>query len=186
MSSWPRVDFSPRSTGWARALGHETSRGVRAAYLLAASISVAWATWQFLAWQRVEQENAELRERVAHRQPATAPAPLPPRQAWSANQLRAAADVIARLNTDWPQLLDELERLTPRDVAVLEIEPRPGQAALTLTIETRTAQDAWRYVDALNQSTYLHHVRALKHETNDRDPNRPVRFSLSAAIGSPP
>jgi len=186
MGSWPRIDFLPRSASWILAVGQETSTGTRAVYLLVAAITVAWAAWMGLAWQRIQQDNASLQERIARRAPAAAPVPTLPRQTWSPNQLRVAADVIARLNTDWPSLLNELERLTPREVAVLEIEPRPSQAALTLTIETRTAQDAWLYVEALNQSSYLHHVRALKHDTNERDKNRPVRFSLSAASGGQP
>lgn len=186
MSSWPRIDFLPRGGGSILAMGQETSIGTRAAYMLVAVITVVWVAWMGLAVQRVQQDNAALQERIARRAPVTVTTPTVPRQTWSPNQLRVAADVIARLNTDWPTLLNELERLTPREVAVLEIEPRPSQAALTLTIETRTAQDAWHYVDALNQSSYLHHVRALKHDTNERDKNRPVRFSLSASIGGQP
>ena len=186
MSSWPGIDFLPRSALWDRALGRCTSFRVRAVYLLLAAVTVSWAVWLGLTWLHTEQDNAALQERLAHLEPAVPPALSEHRETLSPNQLRVAADVIARLNTDWPTLLNELERLTPPEVAVLEIEPRPSQAALTLNIETRTAQDAWRYVDALNSSSYLRDARALKHETNDRDKTRPLRFTLSMAIGSRP
>lgn len=186
MSSWPVIDFLPRTAPWDRAFGRSTSFRVRAVYLLLTALMVSWAAWLALTWLRTKQENAILQERLAHLEPV-APRALPEhRDSLSPNQLRVAADVIARLNTDWPTLLNELERLTPPEVAVLEIEPRPSQAALTLNIETRTAQDAWRYVDALNSSSYLRDARALKHETNDRDKTRPLRFTLSVAIGGRP
>lgn len=184
MGSWPAIDFLPRSALWKRALGRSTSFRVRAVYLLSTALTVSWVVWLGLTWLRAEQDNEVLEEQLAHLDPAKAPVVPSHREALSPNQFRVAADVIARLNTDWPTLLNELERLTPPEVAVLEIEPRPSQAALTLNIETRTAQDAWRYVDALNSSPYLRDARALKHETNERDKTRPLRFTLSVAIGS--
>jgi Tfp pilus assembly protein PilN len=186
MSSWPGIDFLPRSALWGRVLGVCTSARARAAYLLLTAMTVSWVAWLGLTWQRTERESVALQEHLTRLEPAGPPALPARRQALNQNQLRLAADVIARLNTDWPTLLNELERLTPPEVAVLEIEPRPSQATLTLTIETRTAQDAWRYADTLNGSPHLRDVRALKHETNDRDKTRPLRFTLSAVIGSRP
>ncbi|WP_284616239.1 PilN domain-containing protein [Aquabacterium humicola] len=168
------------------AWGDGTTPLRRFAYGMGLCASLALASWQGWAWYGAAQERADLERTLTARSATLAQASPKPAAPLSNQQRTALARVVAQLNFDWHGLLDELERLTPPDVAILEIEPRPSASALGLSVEVRDAAALLRYTDALSRSSQLHDVHVLKHETNDRDSAKPLRFTLSAAMRPSP
>jgi len=154
-------------------------RMLHAGALLVAGMGVSG-----LAWHAVELTRATdaLERELAQRAEGTtalqrpAPPSVPP-----AHRV-AVAGIVARLNFDWVALLNELEQRVPMDVAVIEIEPRPAQSLLLLTIEAASAAAALSCLQSLNASQRFADGRVLKHEVNERDGNKPLRFVLALQL----
>ena len=98
---------------------------------------------------------------------------------------RAVGNVTARLNMPWYQLLDALEQTTPADVALVSIEPDGGSQVVRLVAEAKELDALLVYVKALQSEAFFRDVRPLKHETNEREPQRPVRLSIELRLRSP-
>jgi hypothetical protein len=94
-----------------------------------------------------------------------------------------AAAVAAELNTPWSQLLADLEsasRDQQQNVAVLSIESDREKHSVRLIAESRTLQLALAYVQRLQGSRALRFPTLDSHEIRTDDPERPVRFQVTA------
>jgi Tfp pilus assembly protein PilN len=96
--------------------------------------------------------------------------------------------VLRALNTPWSALFDALERHTPAGVALLSVQPDPREGRVRLQAEARTLDDAIAYAAALRQDAGFEAVTLLRHETHERDSQRPIRltFDLQLTGGQPP
>jgi len=65
-------------------------------------------------------------------------------------------------------------------VALIALEPDPRKRSLKITAETRTSDEMVDYVAALKEQESFSGVILTRHEINDADPNRPLRFQLEA------
>lgn len=94
-----------------------------------------------------------------------------------------AGRVATELGTPWTKLLAELEEAS-RDVggavAVLSIEPDHAKRLVHLTGESRDLPTAIVYLERLQKSTLLRYPMLDSHDVKTDDPQRPVRFALSA------
>jgi hypothetical protein len=177
-----RIDFAP--PGLARSL-HRTgplawSLAVLAGVLCAAAAAIGW---QMLARQRVL--DAQLALVRAHASvPVTVAAAAPQPQIGEA-QAAAVNAAVLQLNLPWRALRDAVAAATPKQVALIALEPDPRRRSMKITAEAKTSDDMIAYVEQLKQQELFGAVALLRHETNELDPNRPIRFQLDAQWSAP-
>jgi len=121
--------------------------------------------------------NAPAAAAAASAAKTAAPPPLPV----SAAQAAAVNGAILQLNLPWPALRDAVQAATPAGVALLALEPDPRRRNLKITAETRDADAMIAYVEQLKRQELFADVVLLRHEINETDPNRPLRFEVDAA-----
>lgn len=176
------IVFAPQSRGWTDVLLGRTGRrrwaGLTA--LVVATSALGAAGWQVLHAQRalaVQQEALRAQGRASSAaKPVVTAAPL------SAEERRAWTQAVAQLNTPWPALLSALEAATPDTVALVSVEPDARQASVRLQAEAKTLDDLLAYAQTLPIVEPFGEVALVKHETNDQDPNRPVRLVLNIRL----
>lgn len=142
------------------------------ALLLLAALAIGWQ------WQQLDQQIAATNEAIAlARQQVVARTPpqRPPLQL-SAQQIVAVNHAIAQLNTPWPLVFDGFERVATARVALLQIEPDPRRRLVKGLAEAKNHQEMLDYLAALGATQPFAGAMATKHEVNEKDPNRPLRF----------
>jgi Tfp pilus assembly protein PilN len=98
-------------------------------------------------------------------------------------QGNAVNQAIAQLNLPWRDLLDAMEAATPPTIALLVLEPDAKKRALKGTAEAKSSDDMIAYVEQLKQQPFFAAVALTRHEINEQDPNKPVRFQFEAMWG---
>jgi hypothetical protein len=145
---------------------------------------------QMLARQRaLEAQLAALRASVIAPAAAAAAASASA-QATAAVQIGAAQasavnGAILQLNLPWPALRDAVGAATPASVALLGLEPDARRRSVKITAETKDAESMIAYVEQLKGQQLFGDVVLLRHEINELDPNRPLRFEVDASWSSP-
>lgn len=177
-----RIDFAPPSV--ARSLFH-TGPAAWALGLLALLLCLAAAAlgWQMLARQRAfDAQLAALRVR------ANAPVAAPVQAqgpAISPTQAAAVNAAVLQLNLPWRALHDAIGAATPPSIALLALEPDAHKRTMRITAEAKTSDDMIAYVEQLKQQELFDAVALTRHEINDQDPNKPIRFQLDAQWTAP-
>ena len=176
-----RIDFAPPSL--ARTLHRTGPLGWSLAVLAVLLCLAAGATgWQIRQRQRVlDAELAAARVRGA---PPTVVVAAPPPQV-GAVQAAAVNAAVLQLNLPWRALHDAIAAATPKDIALLALEPDPRRRSMKITAEARTSDEMIAYVERLKQQELFGAVALLRHEINELDPNRPIRFQLDAQWSAP-
>lgn len=100
-------------------------------------------------------------------------------------QRRGLNAVIRKLNTPWQDLFDQLEKSTPKDVALLSIEPDAARASIRLSAEAKQLETLLTFASELQNHGVLGRLTYSKHETNDQDSNKPVRLSFELNMHMP-
>jgi Tfp pilus assembly protein PilN len=95
-------------------------------------------------------------------------------------QATAVNSTIAQLNLPWRDVLDAIEAATPGDIALLAIDPDAKKHLLKGMAEAKTSDGMIAYVERLKQQPFFASVVLTKHEINEQDPNRPMRFQFEA------
>ena len=172
-----QIDFAPR--GWRRTLHHVhpavLAAGVAGLLLCA---TAALGDWHVMELRRArEQALRQIEERQAAqraRPVAVAAVAIPEAQASFVN------GAVMQLNLPWRDLQDAVAAATPPTVALLALEPDPRKQVLKLTAETKTSDDMIAYVEQLKEQDVFSGVLLTRHEINEQDSNRPLRFQLEA------
>lgn len=172
-----QIDFAPRSLR--RSLFH-----IHPAVLALAGVGLllcagaVFGYWRLLEQQREREHQLQhMRERVAvlsARPVEVTKVAIPEAQASFVN------GAILQLNLPWRELQDAVLAATPRNVALLAMEPDPRQRILKITAETKNSDDMVAYIEALKEQESFSGVLLSRHEINEQDPNRPLRFQLEA------
>lgn len=168
----PAIDFGPRRTPlpwWAVLL------------CLVAFACMADALWR-LGSAQARQESAEralaqARDLLALRTP---PAPAQARVELPAARVEAVNRAIGRLNLPWSRLFAALEATRGESIALVAVEPEAGKRTLKLAGEARSAADMLAYVDRLAGEGSFTRVTLVKHQVNEQDANKPLRFQIEA------
>ena len=152
-------------------------------WVVAVALAAAALTgWQ---WSRLQAERAGLMQRLNARsegmQPAAVSAPLSAERKTALKQQAAQANaVLAELGRPWPQLFAQLEKTAGKDVALLAIRPEAGKGRVRIVGEVRQLADALEYVRRLATVGQMAEVVLEQHEVVESDPQKPVRFALTA------
>jgi len=95
-------------------------------------------------------------------------------------QAQFVNSAIGQLNLPWRDLQDAVLAATPRQIALLALEPEPRKQLLKLTAEAKSSDDMVAYVAQLKQQELFSSVTLIRHEINEQDANRPLRFQVEA------
>jgi Tfp pilus assembly protein PilN len=68
-------------------------------------------------------------------------------------------------------------------VALLALEPDARRRSLRITAEARNSDDMLAYVAKMQEQGWFASVALVRHEIAEQEPNRPLRFQLSAQWG---
>jgi Tfp pilus assembly protein PilN len=135
-------------------------------------------------WQmQIESRRLAALEAEQHRlmsERAKRVAPMAVKSAVTDMQASAINGAVAQLNLPWPQLLDAVESATPPSIALLSLEPDGKKQMLSGTAEAKSLDAMLDYLAALKQQPFFHALVLSKHEVNERDANRPIRFQFQA------
>ena len=144
-------------------------------------LGVSAATAACLEYRVLESRRAglELRlqalNRSGHRDPA--------QEVRNAGLTEEAGRVARELGTPWTKLLAELEaasRDSVGQIALLSVEPDRTKHNVRLTGESRDLPLVLAYVQRLQSSALLHYPMLDTHDVKIDDPQRPIRFALTA------
>jgi Tfp pilus assembly protein PilN len=173
-----RIDFAPPSL--ARAW-HRTPPGTWGLWIavLAMAVPLGSSIAQYRSLQRLEAQRtaqaAQAQARAVARAPAAAPARVvPPAQAGAVNAS------VQQLNVPWRGLHDAVQAATPATIALLALEPDAKKSSVRITAEAKNSDDMIAYVEALQHIDWFTTVLLARHEINEQDPNRPIRFQVDA------
>jgi Tfp pilus assembly protein PilN len=172
-----RIDFAGPSLH--RTLFH-TPPGVWLLAVLALALCVAagLAGWRLLAARQSDallSESTRARANAAHSTPQQAP---PPHIADA--QAQAVNATVLQLNLPWRELHDAIASATPDTIALLALEPDAKKRTMRITAEAKGSGEMVAYVASLKQQELFAQVALTRHEINEQDPNRPIRFQLDA------
>jgi Tfp pilus assembly protein PilN len=173
-----RIDFAP--PGLRRAL-LRTPRGAWSLLMIAIVLGLTALSTSVKYRQEsaaVERLRAQALARAAR--PAAAVTVLPARAPVPESQASAVNAAVMQLNLPWRALHDAVQVATPPTVALLALEPDAKKSALRITAEARNSDDMIAYVEQLQAIDWFGPVSLLRHEINEQDPNRPIRFQIDA------
>lgn len=171
------IDFAPPS--WQRLLHqtHPLTWCLLALGLVLCS-SVLWSG-QKLHRQQAEQqallENRQLQ--LSRRAPPKVAAPKIQLQD---AQVQAVNSAILQLNLPWRDLLNGMEAGTPKTIALLALEPDAKKMSLKGTAEARDSDAMVEFISQMKKQEIFDDVLLSKHEINEQDPNKPIRFQFEA------
>lgn len=175
------IDFAPRTLR--RTLFRVPPR--LAGLLLASAALCFVLVSQVLAYQEEREQLAALQAAIAAR--ATAARPLPvaatPKFTIPAAQAQAVNDAVMQLNLPWRDLVEAVQAATPANVALLALEPDAKRRTLRITAETRSSDDMLAYVAKMEEGGWFTSSALVRHEVAEQEPNRPLRFQVSAQWG---
>jgi Tfp pilus assembly protein PilN len=105
------------------------------------------------------------------------PSPLP------ALQIRAVNNAIAQLNIPWRELFDAIAATPQEQIAILAVEPDAMRHVVKMLAEAKTGEDMVNFIRSLKRQAFFADANLVRHEVNEQDANRPVRFQLEATFG---
>ena len=175
------IDFAPPSLR--RTLFRTPGRV--AALLLAFGCLGLVAVTQLSAYREQREQLDALHAALAARSLAARPVPVStqPKLALPEAQVQAVNNAVMQLNLPWRDLVDAVRAATPANVALLALEPDAKQRSLRITAETRNSDDMLAYVARMQEQAWFASVVLTRHEIAEEDPNRPLRFQVSAQWG---
>jgi Tfp pilus assembly protein PilN len=89
--------------------------------------------------------------------------------------------IIQGATFSWSQLLFELERTIPRNVALVEIQPKFGEGEVILTGSAKTMEDLLLCVRRLKERDAFHHVYLLEHQV-EKNPTGDGRMEFTISL----
>jgi Tfp pilus assembly protein PilN len=172
------IDFAP--PGLARSLfrtPRQTWAMGWALFFVAAALFGASAGLHKRQW---DVELLRAQSQVATRAQARAAAPVVQRAPVPEAQAAAVNSAVLQLNLPWRALHDALQAGTPSSIALLALEPDAKKSSLRITAEAKSSDDMIAYVEQLQKGDWFTTVALTRHEINEQDPNRPIRFQIDA------
>lgn len=97
-----------------------------------------------------------------------------------AEQVTSVNNAIRQINLPWHRLLRDIEAATPKDIALLSIQPDAEHSSLKGTAEAPTPSGMLNYLSQLKNVGKFESVVLTRHELNEQDPMRPYRFQFEA------
>jgi Tfp pilus assembly protein PilN len=96
-------------------------------------------------------------------------------------EIRHANQVIDQITLPWDRLFRAVESVANGRVALLGITPDQAGGTVALSAEAADIEAMFEYVKGLQRAPSLARVYLLNHQVNAMDPQRPVRFTVTAS-----
>jgi len=177
-----RIDFAPRTLGRAIArTGLFTWLCAAAGVVLciAAAVTIFAQTGKNNATRlALKQVEARLDERAARKAPVKKVV-MPEAQAKAINV------VISRLNLPWSDVFDAIEEATPGSIALLSIDPDAKKNLIKGVAEAKSSDEMIAYIEMLKKQEFFTQVILTRHEINEQDAHKPLRFQFEAQWKEP-
>jgi len=152
------------------------------ALLLAAALGVGLMLWK--DYQQVLGQTAAAESNLRAIGMATRKKAAPERPAADAQktqlELKRANEVLARLKLPWNDLFVSVESAKLPDVALLAIESDTEKRRVKISAEAKDPLAMLEYLRFLQSQPALSEIYLQNHQYQQQDPQRPVRFTLSA------
>lgn len=97
------------------------------------------------------------------------------------NEVRAAREILVRLDLPWGRLFGAVEAANDQDIALLGIDPNPNKGTVLITGEAKGYDEVLDYTRRLETSGSLTGVYLQHHKVELQDPQQPVHFTVGAA-----
>ncbi len=98
------------------------------------------------------------------------------------DEVKHAEAVVRSLALPWADLIRSVEQAAMRDVALLQLEPNPDTRVVKLTAEAKNRTAMFEYLRRLDASGGLAEVHLVGHQVRRDNPQRPLQFSVQAAM----
>ena len=171
------IDFAP--PGFNRAL-----RRLKPWAFLAIVAGIALGAWSAMRahemLDRIAIEDITMHRATANLDKRAHAKPVVEKINISETEADAVNDAVAQLNVPWRDLLDAIESATPKDIALLSLDPDAAKHILRGTAEAKSGDDMVAYVEQLKKPGFFDVVVLTRHEVNEQDPNKPLRFQFEA------
>lgn len=95
-------------------------------------------------------------------------------------EIKRANEVIDQLALPWDQLFAAVEGAAGKEVALLAIQPDKHKGEVIIGGEAKDVSAMLDYMRRLNGARQLRKIDLLSHQIQQQDPQKPVRFNLSA------
>lgn len=129
---------------------------------------------------KIDTQDAALRQVKIKLSERSDKLPLPKKTSISDIQAVAVNAAIAQLNLPWRDVFDAVEAATPKTIALLALQPDAKRNLLKGMAEAKTSDDMIGYIEQLKKQEFFTTVLLTKHEINEQDPNKPLRFQFEA------
>ena len=142
------------------------------------------ASLREFAYNRAELDRIRALGALLDRRTGGAPAVDPARAKALAARIRFANGLIAKKSVNWLKLLDSLEEAVPGGVALTQIEPVPGEAALKIGGVGRSFANLQQLLENMEQSRHFSEVYLLSQsDTKVGLTQQGVVFTLTCKVG---
>lgn len=136
-----------------------------------------------LAFAAVNQELLQIKRQTTELRQESAPR-TKQKSTMDVTQLAAeiahANTIIRQLNLPWDKLFMALESTANDRVALLAIQPDTRKQLIHISGEAKSLETILNYIAQLRSQETLAQIVLTGHEIKLQDPDKPVRFSLSA------
>lgn len=172
----PRIAFyHPRLSRW---FGHASGWRSRIATVITIGVSATALSFELYRLDRLRSESIQVRERIAKVDLAHPQLSREPLRSVTPEEISVHNEIARQLNIPWSGLFDALERHADPEVAVLSAEPDAAGRRIRLIAEAKDAVTLLRFARSLSQDQAFGVLQLRLQETNDQDPNRPIRLSF--------
>lgn len=172
-----RMDFAPMSVA-------RTVSRIDAITCLTAIVGLGACIFFGVAIITVRRQHTAdtdaLQRAIAQQKKRVAQIPVVLKPSVPAAEIIAVNTAIEQLNLPWRDVLDAIERATPADIALLSLEPDAGKHRVKGTAEARDSAGMIAYLESLQQQEFFTDVELARHETNETDTHKPLRFQFEA------
>lgn len=172
------IDFAPRSIS-------RSMRRMRATYgaLLGVALVLCVGATTIaidLVWKNeaLQTELRQIQDRIEDKE---ASKPVPKKFTIPDTEAAAVNGAIAQLNLPWRDVFDAVEAATPTTIALLAIEPDARKHLLRGMAEAQSSDGMIAYIEGLKKQPFFNSVVLTRHEINEQDPNKPIRFQYEAS-----
>ncbi len=97
------------------------------------------------------------------------------------DEVKQANSVLGMLTLPWDDLFNDIEASTKDRVALLSITPDPEKRLIRITAEAKDFDAMIAYIRLLQSRSSFADVYLTSHHVEQRMPETPVRFSLTAS-----
>jgi Tfp pilus assembly protein PilN len=164
---------------------YRTPRLVRALFFIVLVLVPPAVTNVAVYVADLKRYDAAVAARQVRQAPPAAVSPVVHQPQVPQEQAAAVNAAVMQLNLPWRALRDAVQATTPKNVALLAIEPDARKQVLRITAEAKTSDDMIGYVEQMKALDSFAAVALTRHEINEQDPNHPVRFQLDAQWRQP-